>query len=423
MDRRTTLKKGTILDTRKVFLLLGLGLAGFALPGRCASPGTTALQLHRDLLTIDTHCDTPLHMLDTTWDIGAVHPAGSPDRGKVDLGRMENGNLDALFFAAFVSQRTLIPENYQKARTAAENLISLIELMVRKYPDRIRLATTPAEIRRNTAAGLLSACIGIENGFALGHDLSSLQTYRAHGVRYVTLCHTKDNDICDSSTDPTPDRWHGLSPFGREVIAEMNRLGILVDLSHASDEAFYQALAASRTPIFTSHSCVRALCDHPRNLSDAMLKALAARGGVVQMCILSEYIKTFPANARREAAQDSIDRVYGAWDAITTPERRQAKREAWNQIDERFPRQLATVAEVCDHIDHVVQLVGIDHIGIGTDFDGGGGVRDCNEVSQLSAITAELMRRGYDRKDLGKLWGGNFLRIFQQALDAAEPVR
>lgn len=411
------------MKRKPLILFLGLGLAGFSLPGRCAIPDEAALQLHRELLTIDTHCDTPLHMLDSTWDIGALHAAGSRDRGKIDLPRMEKGNLDALFFAAFVSQRSLTPENYRQARAAAENLIALTEAMVRKYPDRIRLATSPAEIQRNTASGLLSACIGIENGFALGHDLASLPAYQARGVRYVTLCHTKDNDLCDSSTDPSPDHWHGLSPFGREVIAEMNRLGILVDLSHASDEAFYQALACSKTPIFASHSCVRALCDHPRNLSDAMLKALAAKGGVMQMCILSEYVKAIPANARREAAQDSLDRVYGAWDAITTPALRQAKREAWNLVDERYPRTLATVVDVCDHIDHVVKLVGIDHIGIGTDFDGGGGVRDCNDVSQLSAITVELVRRGYNREELAKLWGGNFTRIFQQALDAVESAR
>jgi membrane dipeptidase len=351
-----------------------------------------------------------------------MHPAGSRDRGKIDLDRMENGNLDALFFAAFVSQRALTEKNYKNARAAAEHLIALTEAMVAKYPKRIRLATTPAEIRRNTSDGLLSACIGIENGFALGHDLTSLKAYAARGVRYVTLCHTKDNDLCDSSTDPGPDSWHGLSPFGREVIAEMNRLGILVDISHASDESFFQALAASRTPIFASHSCARALCDNPRNLSDEMLKALAARGGVMQMCILSEYVKALPANARREAAQDSLDRVYGPWDSLSDPALRQAKRTAWGEIDEKYPRQLATVADVVDHIDHVVKLVGIDYIGIGTDFDGGGGVRDCNDVSQMSNITAELLRRGYRKKDIAKIWGGNFMRVLDHALEAAETL-
>jgi len=410
------------LKNFSALLLLGMGWAAWALAGSSPAAGLSALQLHRELLTIDTHCDTPLHMLDSTWDIGADHPAGIRDRGKIDLGRMENGNLDVLFFAAFVSQRALTPQNYQNAHAAAEHLIALTEAMVQRYPGRIRLAATPAEIRRNAADGVLSACLGIENGFALGHDLASIKVWQARGVRYVTLCHTQDNDICDSSTDPAP-RWHGLSPFGREVIAEMNRCGILVDISHASDESFYQALACSKTPIFASHSCARALCDHPRNLSDEMLKALAARGGVIQMCILSEYIKALPANTRREAAQDSLDRVYGSWDAITDPALRQAKRAAWAQIDELYPRQLATVADVCDHIDHVVKVAGIDHIGIGTDFDGGGGVRDCNDVSQMSNITAELLHRGYSRKDLEKLWGGNFLRILNQALEAAEPAR
>jgi len=407
------------LKNLKLIHAAGLLLA-LVLPLRGADPDSAALKLHRELLTIDTHCDTPLHMLDTTWDIGAVHPSGTRDRGKIDLTRMENGNLDALFFAAFVSQRALTEQNYREARAAAEHLIGLTEGMLQKYPERIRLAATPAEIRQNERDGVLSACVGIENGFALGHDLAALQAFRARGVRYVTLCHTRDNDICDSSTDPGADSWGGLSPFGRQVIAEMNRLGILVDLSHASDEAFFQALAASKTPIFASHSCARALCNHPRNLSDEMLKALAATGGVMQMCILSEYVKAIPANARREAAQDSLDAIYGTWESLREPVARKAKREAWNEVDRLYPRTLATVADVCDHIDHVVKLVGIDYIGIGTDFDGGGGVNGCNEVSQMSNITAELLRRGYSREDLAKIWGGNFLRVFTRALEAAE---
>lgn len=395
-------------------------LLALILPLRGAAPDSTALELHRELLTIDTHCDTPLHMLDTTWDIGAVHKAGARDRGKIDLARMENGNLDALFFAAFVSQRALTEKNYRDARAAAERLIGLTEAMLQKYPDRIRLAATPEEIRRNARDGVLSACIGIENGFALGHDLEALAAFRARGARYITLCHTQDNDICDSSTDPGKDLWNGISPFGREVIAGMNRLGILVDISHASDESFYQALEVSKAPIFASHSCARALCSHPRNLSDEMLQALAAKGGVMQLCILSEYVKSIPGNARREAAQDSLDAHYGSWDALADPAARKAKREAWNEVDRKYPRRLATVADVCDHIDHVVKLVGIDYIGIGTDFDGGGGVNGCNDVSQLSNITVELLRRGYSREDLAKIWGGNFLRVFTRALEAAE---
>ena len=403
-------------------------LAVLALPLRAGEAGESrppvdsaaALQLHRELLTIDTHCDTPLHMLDTTWDIGAPVTAGRRGRGQIDLGRMENGNLDALFFAVYVGQRPLSAENYLAARTSSDELFGLVERMLQRYPGRIRLARTPAEIDANVRAGLLSACLGVENGFALGHDMTRLADWQARGVRYITLCHSKNNDICDSSTDERGAEWGGLSPFGRELLAEMNRMGILADLSHASDAAFYQVLEASKAPIFASHSCARALCDHPRNLSDEMLKALAAKGGVMQMCILSEYVKKLPANPLREAAQDSIEKLYGPWEGLNDPVKRQAKRKAWAEVDVKYPRQLATVADVVDHIDHVVRVAGIDHIGIGTDFDGGGGVSGCNDVSQLPNITMELLRRGYNQEQIAKIWGGNFMRVFRRALEVSE---
>jgi membrane dipeptidase len=409
--------------TATLALLCLVSLLPLALQAQTPVAQAAALDLHRELFTLDTHSDTPLHMLDTTWDIGAVHDAGGRDRGKIDLARMEKGNLDALFFAIFVAQRPLTEKNYQDARATAERLFELTENMLKKYPDRIKLARTPDELVQNEKMGVLSACLGVENGFALGHDLSRLQEYQARGVRYVTLCHTKNNDICDSSTDSARIRWGGLSPFGHEVIAEMNRLGILVDISHVSDESFFQALKASKAPIFASHSCARALCNTPRNLSDDMLKALAANGGVMQMCILSEYVKDLPVNTLREAAQDSLDALYGPWEGLTDSAKRQAKRQAWNEVDGKYPRQLATVADVVDHIDHVVKLVGIDYIGIGTDFDGGGGVRDCNDVSQMPNITAELLRRGYSKEDIAKIWGGNFLRVFRRALEVAEPIQ
>ncbi len=381
-----------------------------------------ALALHQEILTLDTHCDTPLRMLDTTWDIGAYHKPGVRSAGKIDLPRMRNGNLDAEFFAVYVAQRPLTEENYRKARESADQLFRLIDKMLQTYPDVIRLATTPEDAYANEKQGLLSAYIGVENGFALGHDLNRLAELHQRGVRYITLCHTRNNDICDSSTDDSGPLYHGLSDFGRTLIAEMNRLGILVDVSHASDETFYQALEVSKAPIFASHSCVRALCNNPRNLSDEMIQALATHDGVLQMCILSDYVKEMPVNPQREAAIAALREKYGTWETIQDDSARRLLRQAYNELDIQYPRHLATVADVVDHIDHVVRLVGINHIGIGTDFDGGGGVSGCNDVSQMSNITAELLKRNYRREDIEKIWGGNFMRIFRRSLEISKEL-
>ncbi len=407
---------------RKTRFMIFASLWLLALAAMAQSTDAEALSLHRRILTLDTHSDTPLHMIDTTWDIGVYHKPGTRSAGKVDLPRMANGNLDALFFAVYVGQRPLTEENYRRARQSSDQLFARIDDMLQKYPDKIRLATTPEEAYANEAQGILAAFVGVENGFALGHDLQRLAFFEKQGVRYITLCHTRNNDICDSSTDESGPWYHGLSDFGRTLVAEMNRRGMLVDVSHASDETFYEALKVSKAPVFASHSCVRALCDNPRNLSDDMIKALAAHGGVLQMCILSEYVKTPPPNPEREAAIQSLRQKYGTWETVKDDSTRRLLRAAYNELDLKFPRQLATVADVVDHIDHVVRLVGVDYIGIGTDFDGGGGVSGCNDVSEMSNITAELLRRHYSPEDIQKIWGGNFLRVLGRALEISQEL-
>ncbi len=373
-----------------------------------------ANQLHNRILTIDTHCDTPLHMADTTWDVGARHESGSRRSGKVDLPRMKEGGLDVEFFAAFVGQRNRTPENYEWAQHETNKLIQSIKNMCLKYDDHIHLGLFPEDAYRNEADGLLTAYIGIENGFAIGTNLSSIQRYFDLGARYITLCHTKNNDICDSSNDST--EHGGLSDFGVEVVQEMNRLGMIVDVSHISDAAFYDVLKTTSAPVIASHSSVRALCDNARNLSDEMLKALAANGGVIQICIFSEYVKTPRPNPERDLALKTLSEKYGPWSEVEDPEIKEKYRNEYYDIREKYPVEKATVKDVVDHIDHVADLIGIDYVGIGTDFDGGGGVTGCDDVSEMPNITHELVRRGYSETDIEKIWGGNFMRVFRKVM-------
>jgi membrane dipeptidase len=246
----------------------------------------------------------------------------------------------------------------------------------------------------------------------VGHDISLVQKFYNLGVRYITLCHTKNNDICDSSTDPNGPEYQGLSPLGEQVVAEMNRLGMIVDVSHISDEAFYDVLEKSAAPVMASHSCARAFCDNPRNLDDAMLQAIAEKGGVVQMCILSDYVKTPKPNAERDSAFAALRSEFDNYDNASA-EQKKIMREQWREIDAKYPKELATVSDVVDHIDHMVQVAGIDHVGIGTDFDGGGGVEGCFDVSEMGNITLELVKRGYTEDQIRKIWGGNFIRVFK----------
>lgn len=379
-----------------------------------------ARAIHVQVLTIDTHCDTPMRMTDPNWDVGERHQPGKPHSGKIDLPRMKEGGLDAEFFAAFVGQRERTAENYRWAQNKADELITAIKGMCEKYGEIIALAITPDDAYRNEKEGRLSAYIGMENGFPIGKDLANVKRYYDMGVRYITLCHTRNNDICDSSNDRKGPEHHGLSDFGRQVVAEMNRLGMIVDVSHISDEAFYDVLQVSKAPVIASHSCTRALCDNPRNLTDDMLKALAKNGGVMQMCIFSGYVKKTKPNPEREKALQMIRDKYGPWEQIKDPQVRENYREEYHAVFEKYPQEKATVQDVVAHIDHVVKLVGVDYVGIGTDFDGGGGVIGCDDVSEMPNITIELVKRGYSEKDIRKIWGGNFMRVFRQVVQVAK---
>ena len=313
-----------------------------------------AHQLHDRILTLDTHCDTPMLFPQ------GIHFDRRDPRILVDLHKMTEGRLDATIMVAYLPQPTEQPKAY------ADAIFDQIEAITKQNSDYVRIARTPEELWANKRAGIKSIMLGIENGIALDGQLENLQHFAERGIVYMTLCHNGDNDICDSASR-SQNTWGGVSPFGEQVIREMNRLGILVDMSHAGEKSFYDALDISSKPIVCSHSSARALCDHPRNLTDDQMRALAAKGGVAQTTIYHGFLR-----------QDGE----------------------------------ACILDVMDHLEHAIQVMGIDHVGLGTDFDGDGGVRGLADASELINFTKQLLRRRYSEEDIQKIWGGNFLRIF-----------
>lgn len=375
-------------------------------------PEARAALIHDAVLTVDTHVDTPYQLLRPGYDISQSHDARKGE-GRVDLPRMKQGGLDAIFFAVFVGQGETNPDGYEKAKTRALALFEAIHGALKKNSHLARLALTAEDAYDIEKTGKRAIYIGMENGYPLGKDLSLLKKYYQLGARYITLCHTRNNQICDSSTDRRGATHQGLSPFGKQVVAEMNRLGIMVDVSHISDQSFYDVLQVSRAPVLASHSCSRAMCDNPRNLDDEMLKKLAENGGVIQMCILSSYVKKPEPNPQREAAMAALRKKYMSRET-RSKEEREKMRQAWREMRRKYPQKLATVRDVVDHIDHIVKVAGINHVGIGTDFDGGGGVDGCYDVSEMKNITVELVRRGYSEKQIRKIWGGNVMRVLRR---------
>lgn len=381
---------------------------------------TRAREIHDKVLTVDTHCDTPMRMARGEWDMGKRHEPGQRRSGKIDLPRMAEGGLDAEFFAAFVGQGALTPEGRAKAKERADLLIDAIHKMCEDYPDLVGLATTPEDAYRLEREGKRAAFIGMENGYPIGKDISLVEKFYERGIRYITLCHGSDNDICDSSTDRRNPEDNGLSDFGREVVAECNRLGIMIDVSHISDKSFFDVVELTKAPVIASHSSVRTLCNHPRNLSDEMLRALTANGGVIQICFVSSFVKESKPNPEREKAIAELREKYGSLREVKDEALQEKIRKEYTEIFEKYPGERATLKDLVDHIDFVVDLIGVDHVGIGTDFDGGGGIEGCDDVSEMSNITEELLRRSYSEEDIQKIWGGNLMRVFKKVCEIAE---
>lgn len=371
-----------------------------------------AEKIHNDILTVDTHCDTPMRLAESDFDLGVKH-----DDGCVDFPRMAEGGLDAEFFAVYISQGPRNDSAYSYVHKQAVEIFEAIHRNVVKNSSMAELAYSPMDAYRLKKKRKIAVFIGIENGYVIGNDLTRIKEFYDLGARYITLCHTGNNDICDSSMDPKGPEHNGLSEFGKEVVKEMNRLGIMIDVSHISDEAFFDVISFSEVPVIASHSSSRALCSSPRNLSDEMLLSLKSNGGVIQICFFTSYIRTPEPNPELDKKLSELSARYGDISSLSDVQRQSYNNER-REIKDTYTK-FATVADVVDHIDHVVQVIGIDHVGIGTDFDGGGGVEGCRSVADMKNITIELLRRGYTKADIEKIWGGNIMRVFREVQEAA----
>jgi membrane dipeptidase len=371
-------------------------------------------KMHLNMLTVDTHCDTPMRLARTGFD-----PGKKNEKGCVDFPKMKEGGLDAEFFAVFIGQGPRDDDAYESVHQEAVAIFDSIHRSVERYPEMAGLAFTPDDAYTLKAEGKLAIFIGMENGYPIGKDLSRIKEYYDLGARYITLCHSANNDICDSSTDPKGSEHNGLSAFGEEVVKEMNRLGMIVDVSHISDESFYDVIRISRAPVIASHSSCRALCESPRNLNDDMLQALKKNGGVIQICLLSDYLRQPESNPEYD---EKVQELRDKWKTMG-PDLTDAQQEQrWNEFSElkRKYVKMATVTDAVNHIQHVIDVIGIDHVGIGSDFDGGGGIDGCSDVSMMKNITKELIRRGYSSDDIAKIWGGNFMRVMRQVQSLAQ---
>lgn len=380
-----------------------------------------AMAIHDEVLTIDTHADTPLRMIQPGFDMGEKHDPNETG-SKVDYPRMVDGGLDGIFFAAFVAQGIRDDEGNAGAKTLCLQMIDSIIASTEKYSEMVGLALTPDDAYRLEKEGKRAIYIGIENGYPIGDEIENVQTYFDKGVRYITLVHSSNNDLADSATDDKGAEHGGISDFGYQVVREMNRLGIMVDVSHGDDSVFYDAIKASQAPIIASHSNARSVTDSPRNMTDAMLKLMAENGGVVQLTMLTSYLMDVPENPEKEAAIDALREKYAAPDELSDEEK-EAAREEFRAIEKQFPSPSANVSHVVDHIDHIVKIAGINHVGIGCDFDGGGGIDGIFDVSEVKNITIELVRRGYSKEEITKIWGGNIMRVFKEVAETAKKIQ
>ena len=381
--------------------------------------------IHAKVLTIDTHVDIAMR----GGDYGVLTPGQ-----KCDLVKMRQGGMKGVFLAAYVGQRQAFDAAaYKAAYDSAMRQLDFVHALAEKaHPELCTFASSPDEVEAIAKTGKRAIMTGLENGYPVGEDLANAKAFYDRGARYITLTHSGHNQIGDSSSDRTPPPHDGLSPFGERLVAEMNRLGIMVDVSHVAASTFWDVIRLSKAPIIASHSGCKALNDVDRNLGDDQLRALAKNGGVIQIVALGSYLKA-DTPERAEAVRQLRAELGmapggrggagggpgGSRGAQTlTPEqqaeaqkRRETYFERMEAIDAKYPA--ATLADYIAHIDHAVKVAGIDHVGIGTDFDGGGGVPGFNDHSEAPNVTEALVRRGYSEQDIGKIWGGNLLRVWR----------
>ena len=365
-----------------------------------------AKRLHDRAIVVDTHDDTPQRLLfDKTFDIGTRNKDGH-----VDIPRMREGGLDALFFSIWVPSQVTGPPAVKRAL----DLIDSVRQAVRTHPNDLMLANTAADVRRAAAEHKIAALMGMEGGHIIDDDLAVLRVYAALGVRYLTLTHFLNNNWADSSTDKPA--HNGLTAFGKDVVRELNRLGMIVDISHVSDKTFYDALEVTKAPVMASHSSSRAISNHPRNMTDDMMRALAKNGGVVMInyaaAFLSEEFRV--ASEKKSgnivAAMAAMSKKCGGNEACTIMENERIEHEA--MMKGALPK--AMWDKIVEHIDHAVKVAGVDHVGLGSDFDGATMPIGMEDVSKLSKITDALLKKSYSEPDIEKILGGNILRVMEQ---------
>ncbi len=331
----------------------------------------TARELHTKIVTLDSHCDSPMILAPQQVDWAEAFSRRNPDL-LVDLQKMDEGHLDGTIMVAYLAQGARDEDGLKTATAKANDILSKMEDMAARCAARVAIARCPDDLRRLKLEGRHGIMLGIENGYAIGKDIKNIEAFRNRGVVYMTLCHNGDNDICDSAKGNN--EHGGVSPFGADVIREMNRVGMMVDLSHGGEKSFYDALDISSQPIVCSHSSARALCNHPRNLTDDQMRALAQKGGVAQVTFYHGFLK-----AEGEAS----------------------------------------IIDAIAHLNHMVKIMGVEHVGIGTDFDGDGGVKGIASASELINFTRRMLRERYTNEEIQMLWGGNFMRVMQQVQQAA----
>jgi membrane dipeptidase len=372
---------------------------------RAQSVSDKAKKLHSSSIVIDTHDDTTQRLLDPSFDIGTRHADGN-----IDIPRMREGGLNAIFFSIWIPSKTVGPEAVKKSI----DQIDAVREAVRKHPNDLLLATTADDIRVAKKQNKIAALMGVEGGHMIDNDLAVLRSYAVLGVRYMTLTHMGNTDWADSSTD-TP-AHNGLTDFGKQVVLEMNRLGVMVDISHVSDKTFYDAIATSKAPVIASHSSARSLTETPRNMTDDMMRALAKNGGVIQINyhvgFLSQEFRDFE-KAHPEAEKEINDEV----------KKRCGDNEACSMVmGDQVVRDMMQAGmlpkvdwtKIIDHIDYAVKVAGIDHVGLGSDFDGAVMPMGMQDVSHLPQITGALLQKGYSESDIRKILGENTLRVMSE---------
>jgi len=364
--------------------------------------------LHDQLFTIDTHLDTPTaSLMKAGWDFAAGHDY-IEDHSQCDLPRMQAGGLDAAVFAVYSAQGARTPEGHAVAHERAVRVFRRTLEVIRANARTCGLALTAGDAVKLKAEKRRALYLSIENSYPLGLNVSAVAHFHGLGMRMLGLTHMLNNDLADASTDPRGPEWGGLSPFGRDVVAECNRLRVVVDASHASDAALRELLKVSKAPVILSHSGCRAVCDHPRNIGDDLLRALADNGGVIQINALPVAVVAAPDDGR-VAAQNAM--LMGMKDRLLTPETAAWSSGEWSRISREYPDPAVTMDDYVRHIEHAVKVAGIEHVGIGCDFDGGGGFPGLRSVADYPAITAALLQRGWTESALAKLWGGNTFRL------------